>query len=119
MTLDLIQILAPLAIGATGAGITEAIRARRRLRQAEVDDAGATTRNRDELHARLAEPLLEQMAEQVKGLQARVDLLQTQLAAEAAECAKRVATLEAQLEFTGRELTRAEARIRHLEDTRG
>jgi TolA-binding protein len=119
MPIDLIQIIAPLAIGLGGTAVTEALRARRRVRQTAVEDAGETTRHRDELHTQLSAPIITQLTEQLGSMQTRIDELQRQQAAEATECARRVATLEAHLEHTRTDLGRAEARIRHLEDTRG
>ena len=112
MPIDLVQIIAPLAIGLAGTGVTEALRARRRVRQAAVEDAGETTRHRDELHAQLSAPIITQLTSQLASMQQRVDELQRQQAEEAAQCAARVATLEADLKY-------AQQCIQHLEDTRG
>lgn len=111
MNIDLVQIIAPLAIGLGGTAVTEALRARRRVRQAAVEDAGDTVRARDERQAHLAEPIIVQLTSQLASMQQRIDELQRQQADEAAQCAARVATLET-------ELRHAAKRIEHLENTR-
>lgn len=119
MSVELATIIVPAAITAAGAGLTEFLRNRRRIRQAEVDESGETTRARQAHEAHLAGPIIEQVVQQLHAAQDRITELQRLQSSEAVECAKRVGQLETQLSETRRDLDQAQARIRHLEETRG
>lgn len=118
MSVELATIIVPAAITAAGAGLTEFLRNRRRIRQAEVDESGETVRARQAHEAHLAGPIIEQVMEQLREAQQRITELQKLQATEAVECAKRVSQLEQQLADTRRDLDQAQARIRTLEETR-
>jgi chromosome segregation ATPase len=119
MSVELATIIVPAAITAAGAGLTEFLRTRSRIRRAEVDESGETVRARQAHEAHLAGPIIEQVMEQLRTAQERITELQRTQTAEAVECARRVSALESELADTRRELQQAQARIRHLEETRG
>lgn len=119
MSVELANILVPAAITLVGGGLTEFLRTRSRIRRAEVDESGETVRARQAHEAHLAGPIIEQVMEQLRSAQERITELQRKQGEEAVECAKRVGQLEQQLANTRRDLDEAQARIRHLEETRG
>jgi hypothetical protein len=111
MSVELATVIVPAAMTAGGVALTEFLRNRRRIRQAEVDESGETMRARDSHHAHLAGPVIEQVLEQLRDAQARITELQRTQTLEAVECARRVGALEAELSDTRRDLQQAQAQI--------